>query len=77
MESVILVWTSNHCSYENAEAKAAAISAARSEQLLHGVTGRGFILCTVLDHTPTQHGHGKRSREIELDRITSIIKPTR
>lgn len=32
-----------------------------------------FIFCTVFNHTPTQHGHGKRCREVKLDCIPSII----
>ena len=35
-----------------------------------------FILSTILNDTPAQHGHGKSHREVELNRISSIIVPT-
>lgn len=35
-----------------------------------------FVLCTVLDHAPTQHCHGKRRRKVELNRVPRVIVPT-
>jgi len=35
-----------------------------------------LILCTILNHTPTQHRNGKRSRKVKLDSIPGIVEPT-
>ena len=35
-----------------------------------------LVLCAVLNHTPTQHSNGKRSRKVKLDSIPGIIEPT-
>lgn len=34
----------------------------------------GLILCSVLDHTPAEHGHGPGHGVVELDGVPRIVE---